>query len=851
MAHRRRAQSGRLSSKFSFALFLAPVFLFAASLPSLAQTVTIDPNSMLVEGKAVNRFVVSSSPGFRWTFPGPGTQTNWQIQVDSDPNFNGHNGEIWFWDSGIGNKGGLEGATNIPFSVVTAPGKPSRPIDNRASLIYWRVRVQVNNDQGWPGNSPWSASFFKKNQIPSGNESMNAAADPNPGIVLSNSNFPAIRTGTKEFFVSTTGSDSNPGTQASPFRTINRGARALSPGDTLTVRGGVYNENVRLVPGTGGVRTGEPGNPITIRNFPNEIPTVRSIQGGTAPIAPLAILSSGGTVHYWTIDGLRFGGSSSTIGVEIQRGEHVTLKHISFDGTFNPFGIGVRIDGGGQGNRVLDSVFDKQMFDQVEVLGSKAPEIRGNVFTGGNGHVAIHYHNTGSESGTISDNVFHDFTSTEGAIFLYLSADGTTVRNNVVYGVRQTSGGYAAAVVVMRCGKVLIENNTFVRNERGIGFLEFSRFITVRNNILVGNGVAFDFRPTQSARAGETALGTVIENNLTFNNGVDLDIFHPSDLALITQTNNKFGQDPQFVSLDPSASSPYSSNDLHLAPGSPAINAGKAGIAVPFGGGATIDIGAFESGAVGNPPYEYQPSVPAIGDNSPRITFGYIDRDIDLNALEPITVPDISQEVSVGIELELDTSNRFDSVGGNRPIFATGVLVPYFDLGYTIPDANALPPGLYYVRVRQRDFHQATFDGGWSSNNFRIQVGAGAPVLSQQNPADGAVGVSPTTNVTAHILEFTSGVDLNSIVVSYGVNDATAPDPATNLQVVPVGGQLDDVMISFNPSQLTALAGGDVITVRVQADSLSAGAPSMDSKYSFTLADTTPPPAPANFRTVP
>ena len=52
-----------------------------------------------------------------------------------------------------------------------------------------------------------------------------------------------------EFFVdgpSPAASDDNPGTEAKPFRTINRGLRELKPGDTLTVRAGTYRESVRL-----------------------------------------------------------------------------------------------------------------------------------------------------------------------------------------------------------------------------------------------------------------------------------------------------------------------------------------------------------------------------------------------------------------------------------------------------------------------------------------------------------------------------------------------------------------------------------------------------------------------------
>src|SRR5262245_61931814 len=43
------------------------------------------------------------------------------------------------------------------------------------------------------------------------------------------------------FYVSPAGSDSNPGTEAQPFRTIQRAANAVGPGNTVIVEDGVYS----------------------------------------------------------------------------------------------------------------------------------------------------------------------------------------------------------------------------------------------------------------------------------------------------------------------------------------------------------------------------------------------------------------------------------------------------------------------------------------------------------------------------------------------------------------------------------------------------------------------------------
>ena len=48
------------------------------------------------------------------------------------------------------------------------------------------------------------------------------------------------------FYVSTTGNDSNPGTQTAPWRTIQHAADTARAGSTVNVRGGVYEELVSI-----------------------------------------------------------------------------------------------------------------------------------------------------------------------------------------------------------------------------------------------------------------------------------------------------------------------------------------------------------------------------------------------------------------------------------------------------------------------------------------------------------------------------------------------------------------------------------------------------------------------------
>ena len=80
--------------------------------------------------------------------------------------------------------------------------------------------------------------------------------------------------------MATTGSDSNAGTQAQPWRTIQKAANALAAGQRALVRGGTYTENVYVA------RSGNAA-PITIEAYPGEKPILTA--AGSHP----SIASSG------------------------------------------------------------------------------------------------------------------------------------------------------------------------------------------------------------------------------------------------------------------------------------------------------------------------------------------------------------------------------------------------------------------------------------------------------------------------------------------------------------------------------------------------------------------------------
>ena len=67
------------------------------------------------------------------------------------------------------------------------------------------------------------------------------------------------------FYVSTTGDDSNSGSQAVPWRTVQHAADTVRAGSTVNVRGGVYEELVSIK-ASGNAADGY----ITFRSYPGE-----------------------------------------------------------------------------------------------------------------------------------------------------------------------------------------------------------------------------------------------------------------------------------------------------------------------------------------------------------------------------------------------------------------------------------------------------------------------------------------------------------------------------------------------------------------------------------------------------
>ena len=69
------------------------------------------------------------------------------------------------------------------------------------------------------------------------------------------------------FYVTTAGDDANPGTEEKPWKTVQKAADTMQPGDTVLIREGIYRENVQ--PSVGGSNE---ATRITYKAYPGEVP---------------------------------------------------------------------------------------------------------------------------------------------------------------------------------------------------------------------------------------------------------------------------------------------------------------------------------------------------------------------------------------------------------------------------------------------------------------------------------------------------------------------------------------------------------------------------------------------------
>ena len=290
------------------------------------------------------------------------------------------------------------------------------------------------------------------------------------------------------YYVSVSGSDSNPGTDALPFRTITKAVNLLDePDDRIYVKAGVYNERV-LVWGKSGSATA----PIRIQGYGSDVPII----DGTG-ITGNGLVEIGGGSSYINFDQFEVRNATAG-GIFIYNANNIKIRWNNVHGSYSngisavsasssPRGTthSIRIEG----NRVWDNV-------RQNVTGTATSWQQGlSAFRANNVQIIGNsvYENYGegvdyimSSNGLISDNRIRDNFS----VNLYLdNATDTVVERNFIhsYGYTQFYRNGNPAGGIGMANEYYYENS--VQSQNPLNHLKIVNNIILRasNGITYGN----------------------------------------------------------------------------------------------------------------------------------------------------------------------------------------------------------------------------------------------------------------------------------------------------------------------------------------------------------------------------
>src|SRR5664279_3411314 len=187
-----------------------------------------------------------------------------------------------------------------------------------------------------------------------------------------------------EYYVSPAGSDSNAGTQAAPFATLQKANNSAAAGDTIWMRAGTYNCTTQITLSKSGTSD---TNRTKFWAYTGEAPIIDFSNYGAASSAAdnPAIVVSGSWMH---LKGLEIGpakvGSSGSHSYSLLRTKGSSNNTFELLNIHNAFGPGLFIDTGNGGNLILNC----DSHDNYDVNGSQGDGQNGDGF-------GVHYQTSG------------------------------------------------------------------------------------------------------------------------------------------------------------------------------------------------------------------------------------------------------------------------------------------------------------------------------------------------------------------------------------------------------------------------------------------------------------------------
>ncbi len=392
------------------------------------------------------------------------------------------------------------------------------------------------------------------------------------------------------YYVSTTGDDRNPGTEVSPWRSVAYAAQTLAAGDTVYIRGGVYNEYVVIG------RSGTSGAPIAYRAYPGENPIIEGggPYGGIFAQSRTNLVFDGLTVRNTTAQGQ--GGGISIFDVQDPSGSITIQNCVLYNNNSgdNPAGVYITRSLGTINirNNIIHDNNHLRLLPGIEhgngvlVFGLIGSSAASNIIVANNrihrqGVPVKYKHPTGvGGQFTVRNNVVYDVYGRAG---IETVQQGSRIHNNVIYNV--LSGAESPAI---RIGADFDVNGVEVFNNSVYG-ASWGVYVQVGStNSYIHDNVLYTL-PASGIQGyglflGDTAT-TRSDYNLFYGGRAANWGGYGGGLSYSLADLQRQGLDTHSLTADPLYLAPPT--DLHLQAASPARGRGSTG----------QDLGAYPTGA--------------------------------------------------------------------------------------------------------------------------------------------------------------------------------------------------------------------------------------------------------------
>jgi PKD repeat protein len=416
------------------------------------------------------------------------------------------------------------------------------------------------------------------------------------------------------YYVSKTGSDSNPGTLSAPWLTINHISGHIVPGDTVQVRAGTYQEQINIT------TSGTASNRITITNYPGESPVIDgaykipsawtsflvSVSGNYVTFSGFSITRSkgAGLISMGNYDILLNDVVNGAYEVGICGGGTSFGDHNTVDGcTATQSGIGYGINGQDSWGA---GIVIQGHYDTIQNCLSY--ENRGEGLNGYQSYYAI-----------IQDSVSYDNQS----CLLYLdSASNLTARRNLVYLTKPQYGGDGILIGAevrqpsdyLICNNLVMGCRTNFEVDSNVSSLKnmtvvYNTFVNSSGDANVGYNMGVLYRPDVSIYSGSVFTNNIVVEEVSGRVPISIASSHPGLVCSYNLWNKtpvtgaKGGGDitanPLLAKTGSTAAGQLTSAWFKIAATSPAKDKAKVIAEVPDDffrtqRGSAPDMGAYE-----------------------------------------------------------------------------------------------------------------------------------------------------------------------------------------------------------------------------------------------------------------